>query len=215
MTALKIIAYWQPIKTQKGGKRVPHFEKIEAQPLPFEVQFNPESITVTASKRLSDKQLVNKRTDSIEFVSHAPKSYNFTLFLDGTGASGKEKWDVGAKVAEFMKLTYYQKNKEQGNSFLSISWGNFLIYCILESVTVTYKMFDPQGLPIRATLACNFVEYFAGEDLELAQTDWKGPTLLQKLFTDPNESIAAAKEKGANGLRGAANNLSESFNVAL
>ncbi len=227
MTSLKITAYSQPNKKSGLGNARPSLGEMIAVALPFEVQFNPENIVVSASKKVSKKSPVNRQTDTIEFISNAPKNYQFTLFMDGTGASGKGKWDVGAKVAEFMKRCYYQQSKDGGTSFLSISWGNFLIYCILESVTVTYKMFDPQGLPIRATLACNFVEYYAGEELDLAQTDWKGDLnenspldetldfVLGKGFGDPNKAIEAAKETGLDALRGAAIHLKQSLNIGL
>lgn len=178
----------------------------------FTAQFNPENIVVAASKSTTEKKSKSKGTAQLEFIKNNPKTIQFPIFLDGTGASGKAKINVGEVVAKFMDLAYYSQSSSKQRSFLQISWGNFLFNCILDSVTVTYKLFDKNGLPIRASLDCRFSEYV---DLkaDAPQSDWQNnfaqdlssntfSFVEAKGYGKPNEAIEISKELGVDTLRG-------------
>lgn len=195
LAMLKIQAFSHPSTAKRDGKG--KLVKTKASE-PFEVQFNPETITVTASKELKKQGAANVNTAQPEFLKKNPKTYQFTLVLDATGATGKKKEDVGEKVAMFMKLAYYPQTGNKSASFLEITWGNFQIYCVLESVNITYKLFDPQGLPIRASLDCSFKEYYAGEEVDASMSDWTGAKSLAE--TQDSYDLVAAKGYGSPNL---------------
>lgn len=141
----------------------------------FEAQFNPETIVVTGSKAVKSHDSITRKTKTREVLQNNPKTYQFTLVLDATGATGKPKMDVGAEIDAFMKTAYYNEPSFQYITVLGVAWGTFRFYCILESITITYKLFDAEGKPIRATLDCKFQDLPGDEESAFSHAERKVP----------------------------------------
>jgi nucleoid-associated protein YgaU len=95
------------------------------------------------------------------------------LFFDGTGASPSSSDPIGKATAlagvpnlntvelqirTFLNLAYKIKDKIHEPQYVMINWGKFIMTGVLASANVTYKMFAPDGSPLRATMSITINE---------------------------------------------------------
>lgn len=125
---------------------------------PFIAQFNPESFTVNNEMDYGpDDPAQGDDGDEAKFRNIKPRTFSFDFFLDGTGAGG-DKREVLLQI-ELFKLTIGFSGKIHRPRFLVLNWGTFIATCVLESFSVNYKLFRPNGTPLRAVLSATFKEH--------------------------------------------------------
>jgi nucleoid-associated protein YgaU len=95
-------------------------------------------------------------TDSrMSFKKAKPGDLSLTFFIDGTGANGKPI-DVQTQVEKFQTVTGYN-GKIHRTSYLKVMWGTLQVKrCVLKSASIAYKLFKPNGVPLRAVITASF-----------------------------------------------------------
>jgi Contractile injection system tube protein len=91
----------------------------------------------------------------------------FELVFDGTGvipspipglvpftANGVVK-----QIKEFRDLVFKYSSRIHSPKFVQLAWGTLLFNCRLESLTINYTLFKPDGTPLRARANCSFVGF--------------------------------------------------------
>lgn len=125
---------------------------------PFVAQFNPESFTVNNEIEFGPEEPAHGDDgEEAKFKSIKPRNFAFDFLLDGTGSTGV-KIDVSAQLNLFRQTIGFSGNIHRP-LILVISWGTFIATCVLESYAVTYKLFRPNGTPLRANLSATFREH--------------------------------------------------------
>jgi hypothetical protein len=76
--------------------------------------------------------------------------------IDGTGVTG-EQIDVTDKVDEFFTAVGYDGDIHRPR-YLQVIWGTLRSNCVLLKAEVTYRMFKPDGTPLRAIINASFRE---------------------------------------------------------
>jgi hypothetical protein len=146
---LRIEAYEQPdYSEQSVGK--------------FEAYINPNEITVYYEMEYDSAQGTGTTNSRMEFKKVKPGDMSLTFFIDGTGADGKlingKPIDIQNKIEEFQTITGYNGNIHRPN-YLKIMWGTLQIKrCVLKSASIAYKLFKPDGVPLRAVITANFTD---------------------------------------------------------
>src|SRR5205814_10247697 len=91
----------------------------------------------------------------MNFKQAKPGDMTLTFFLDGTGASGRLV-DVQSMVEQFQTVTGYSGDLHRPN-YLKVMWGTLQIKrCVLNSASIAYKLFKPDGVPLRALVTASF-----------------------------------------------------------
>jgi hypothetical protein len=86
-----------------------------------------------------------------------PGDFTVPIFLDGTGADGKQT-NVQKEVAHFQRVTGYDGDIHRPN-YLKVAWGTLpVMHCVLKSASIVYKLFNPKGEPLRAIITAAFTE---------------------------------------------------------
>lgn len=160
---LKIIAYDRPGGNRKTGE-------VDT----FEVDFNPNTFTVTNKIKFKESEAKGQAGGDPQFDSIPPLEFNIEFTIDGTGVAVKnfspahqndyknQKHDyVKRKVKELRSVTGSDINGEiHRPNYLALLWGTFDIKCVLTSLNIVYNLFDRQGTPLRAKVTCSFLERF-------------------------------------------------------
>jgi hypothetical protein len=125
---------------------------------PFIAQFNPETFTVATETEYDQKDPASGGDGGeAKFKGIKPRTFAFEFLLDGTGAAG-EKIEV-LVMLELFKATVGFFGKIHRPRFLVLTWGTFIVTCVVETFSVAYKLFRPDGTPLRATLSATFREH--------------------------------------------------------
>ncbi|NIQ03220.1 MAG: hypothetical protein GWM98_24870, partial [Nitrospinaceae bacterium] len=93
----------------------------------------------------------------IKFDSIKSREFSLDLLFDGTGASGTPL-DVQKTIEDFEKTVGYS-GKAHRTKFLKVQWGNFIATCVMESHSINYKLFRPDGTPLRVVISATFKEH--------------------------------------------------------
>ena len=180
----------------------------------FESYVNPAEIVLSYELEYNSAQGAGTTGSRMEFNKAKPGDLTLSFFLDGTGANGRTI-DVQAKIAEFQTATGYNGDIHQPN-YLKVIWGTLAVKrCVLKSATITYKMFRPNGVPLRATINAVFTDAVADRqrvamaqdsspDLTHVRTLGAGdslPLLCQQIYGDPHLYLKVARANGLTGLR--------------
>ncbi|MES2208304.1 MAG: hypothetical protein V4525_16090 [Pseudomonadota bacterium] len=121
----------------------------------FESYVNPNEITLSYEMEYDEAQGAGTTNSRMNFKKQKPGELALAFFIDGTGANGK-LIDVQEKIESFQTVTGYNGDIHRPN-YLKVNWGTLQVKrCVLKSASIAYKMFRPNGVPLRAIITANF-----------------------------------------------------------
>ena len=180
----------------------------------FQAFVNPNELTLSFEIEYDEAQAQGTTQSRMTFKKVKPGDLSVVFFLDGTGANGTVL-DVQAAVTQFQAVTGYNGTIHRPN-YLKIGWGTLSVRrCVLKSCSVAYKLFQPDGVPLRAVITAAFADTCDDQTrVALAQDEspdltrlriLKGgetlPKLCNDLYGDPNLYIAVARANGLDDFR--------------
>jgi hypothetical protein len=140
----------------------------------LEFQFNPKELKIT--KELSwkgggDKDLVPERNaPTLKFGGGKPAVFDLTLVFDTS--QNITYRDVRMYTNELLKLVkmYGTVEDRYAPPQVEFQWGALTLFlAVVEKVEITYKLFDPDGTPVRAEAKVNFIQQDPTDDVEGTQ----------------------------------------------
>jgi hypothetical protein len=123
----------------------------------FAAYVNPNEITLSYEMEYDSAQGSGTTNSRMNFKKMKPGDLSLTFFIDGTGANGTPI-DVQEKIEQFQTVTGYNGNIHRPN-YLKVVWGTLQVKrCVLKSASIAYKLFKPNGIPLRAVITANFTD---------------------------------------------------------
>lgn len=180
----------------------------------FEAYVNPNEITLAYEFEYDAAQGSGTTNSRMSFKKAKPGDLSLTLFIDGTGANGRP-CDVQEKVAQFQTVTGYNGNIHRPN-YLKIGWGTLTIKrCVLKTASIAYKLFKPDGVPLRAVITAAFSDNSDDQtrvamaqdqspDLthfRLVKAGDNLPSLCTEIYGDPGMYLRVARANGLDDFR--------------
>jgi Contractile injection system tube protein len=135
----------------------------------FSVPFNPTSLSL----KLQINRTEDQSNNSIIKYSHIPaQDFGFDFIIDATGFEGGkdaianasevigEKKDkhtyITKKIEELKKILYNINGEIHQPNYVQIVYGSVLLNCALNSLDISYTLFDKSGAPLRAKVTLGF-----------------------------------------------------------
>ena len=146
MSKLKIISYDDPV-TRKAVDTM-------------DLLINPDSYNKKIEIKYSDKQPAGTSGKLPKFSKIEPDKIDFELLFDRTGViTDKAPGELGVDedINQLKSLTVEYKGNKHRPRFVSLYWGTLQFDGCLETMDISYKLFDAGGLPLRATVKTSFV----------------------------------------------------------
>ncbi|HAE59529.1 MAG TPA: hypothetical protein DCG54_08485 [Anaerolineae bacterium] len=133
--------------------------------LPFEVMFNPASISVKHQNKFSKLQGINTKGRTAKYAYTNSDEINLDIVLDGTGVNNFGvttlfRKSVAKQIKQFMDKCFYMDGNIHEPKYLKIQWGDGVLQnfnCRLQSVDIEYSMFDKSGTALHAVLKASFI----------------------------------------------------------
>jgi len=195
---------------------------------PFKAHVNPESYSESVEIKYSCDQAPGRSTSAAKYIFTNPEKLSFDFLLDRTGALGNLSTGPGGvtpDIVHFKDLTLHYDGEIHRPRYLLLIWGTLLYKCQLKSLDIEYKMFSPQGLPLRAILKTTFKKFTeevegnarenrSSPDLTHVRTVEQGDTLplmTHRIYGDAKYYLEVARINGITNFRNLAPGLEISF----
>ncbi len=177
---------------------------------------NPETYQLDYKIEYNDKQGQGTSGSQQKFKMTKPEEFTFEFLFDNTGIiDGKAKEDIWDDLKKFKKmLVDYDGQIHQPRHFKLI-WGVTLFKGRLTSLNIIFKLFKPDGTPIRVVCKCSF-KGSVEENVRVAKEDAKSPDLTHEklvktsdhlslmsfeIYEDPRYYIQVARANGLTNFR--------------
>ena len=117
------------------------------------------------------------------------------------------KGAVAAQIKHFEATVFNVLGETHAPNYLLILWGTLVFKCRLQNMTINYKLFSPEGLPLRATVNATFKEVANEEEsnkrmnknspdlthLVTVKEGDKLPLMAKQIYQDERYYIAVAQ----------------------
>lgn len=155
----------------------------------FEAYVNPSEITLSYEIEYDSAQGAGTTNSRMNFKKMKPGDLSLTFFIDGTGANGT-RIDVQQKVEEFQAVTGYNGDIHRPN-YLKITWGTLTVKrCVLKSASIAYKLFQPNGVPLRAVISATFTDN-SDDTTRVAMAQDHSPDLTHRRIVKAGDKLPA------------------------
>ncbi|OXB20678.1 hypothetical protein B0A80_18315 [Flavobacterium tructae] len=176
---LKIVAYSDPQFNNKiaDGK--------------FSTLMNPEKYTYHYKIETDDTQASGTSTVSPKFNKKLPENLELDFVFDRSGViSGYKSSRNGIidDIEKFKKVILDYNGDEHKPNYLMISWGTLLFKGALTEMEIEFKLFNPDGTPIRAIAKAKF-QGFVEDNLRAARENNKSPDLTHYRIVKEGDTL--------------------------
>ncbi len=155
----------------------------------FAAYVNPGEITLAYEVEYDAAQGSGTTNSRMEFKKMKPGDLSLSFFIDGTGASGHQA-DVQAEVEKFQAVTGYNGDIHRPN-YLKVMWGTLQIKrCVLKSASIAYKLFRPDGVPLRAVITAVFSDN-SDDQTRVATAQDQSPDLTHRRIVKAGDRLPA------------------------
>lgn len=177
-----ILAFDTAEAAERGGA-------IEAK-ASFEALINPETYVLEYKVKTADGQGQGTSGAQIKFEYTLPEELTFDFLFDNTGLiDGTPKPDgVFDDVDAFRKLLTEYQGKSHEPYHLKLVWGNLIFKGRAIEVGITYKLFNPDGQPIRAVVRVKFKGSIE-EKKRISLEDRQSPDLTHLRTVKPGDTL--------------------------
>ena len=155
----------------------------------FKSYVNPNEITLGYEVEGDAAQGSGTPSSRMNFKKVKPGDMSLVFFIDGTGANGRPL-DVQKKIEEFQTVTGYNGKIHRPN-YLKVAWGSLTVKrCVLKSTSIAYKMFRPDGVPLRAVITAAFADN-SDDNTRVAMAQDESPDLTHVRLIKAGDSLPA------------------------
>ena len=167
----------------------------------FTVLVNPEGYSRTYKIKYKEQQASGTKAQQMKFDKVEPEDIELEFLFDKTGAipgtfkstndAGRQqesKEGIWPDIEKFKKVVYDYKGEIHQPPYLIIQWGELIFKCVLREMTFNFKLFRPDGTPLRATAKAKFTSTVENE-LRVRQEKKKSPDITHVRIVKAGDTL--------------------------
>ncbi len=166
-------------KLQIAAYSDPEFQDKVSGIEDFSTLINPEKYTFHYKIQQNEDQAAGTSSTPLSFNKIAPEELELDFTFDRSGVvNGFETSDDGVidDIEKFKKVILQYNGDEHKPNYLMIMWGSLLFKGSLTEMNIEFKLFKPDGTPIRAVAKTKF-KGVVEENLRAAKEHNQSPDL--------------------------------------
>ncbi|MEO6548943.1 MAG: LysM peptidoglycan-binding domain-containing protein [Ferruginibacter sp.] len=166
-----------------------HLASIPGIDNPYSALINPETYTVEIKYEFENGQGQGSTGGHQQFKVKLPEEMSFEFLFDCTGIiDGKPKENIAIDIENFKKfLMDYDGNSHQPR-FFKFVWGTDLFKGRCSALNINYKLFNPDGSPLRAICKVS-LKQATDEELRVIQQNDHSPDLTHYRVVQKGDTL--------------------------
>lgn len=155
----------------------------------FTAMMNPETYTLDYKVEYQDGQGHGTSAAQQRFTVKKPEEFSFEFLFDNTGIiDAKPRPDLADELKTFRDLLVGYDGDTHEPKHFKLIWGGTLFKGRCTALSIAYKLFNPDGTPIRATCKVTFKGSIE-ENLRVAQENAASPDLTHYHRVQAGETL--------------------------
>jgi nucleoid-associated protein YgaU len=158
----------------------------------FSSLLNPEKYAFKYKVEYTEAQGQGTSATQPKFVRTAPEDLNLEFLFDRTGIIKGNSDDLGigivADIERFKRIVFDYNGDEHKPNYLMIGWGTLLFKGILAEMSIEYKLFSPEGVPLRAVVTASF-KGVVEDSLRVARENNNSPDLTHVRIVKEGDTL--------------------------
>lgn len=123
----------------------------------FTAMVNPETYVLDYKVEFTEGQGTGTSAATQRFNVKKPEEMAFEFLFDCTGIiNGVKKDSIHEEVEAFKQMLLEYDSASHEPKHFKLVWGNFIFKGRCNALSITYKLFNPDGSPIRAVCKASF-----------------------------------------------------------
>lgn len=176
---LKVIAYSDPQFTNKVGDGE------------FATLLNPEKYVYQYKIEQNEQQATGTSAAATKFNKKLPEELQIDFVFDRTGIipeRARTEDGIIDDLEHFKKVVLDYNGDQHKPNYVMISWGSLLFKGSMIEMSVEFKLFRPDGTPLRAVAKAKF-KGFVEDDLRVAKENKNSPDLTHYRVVRAGETL--------------------------
>jgi len=158
----------------------------------FNTLLNPETYQIRYQISQNENQAQGTSATGPRFNKTLPEDLQLDFIFDRSGViKGFEDQSgegIIGDIDKFKKIILDYNGDQHKPNYLIISWGSLLFKGSLKDMDITYKLFKPDGTPIRATVRATF-KGFIEDNLRIARENNNSPDLTHIRMVSEGDTL--------------------------
>lgn len=163
---------------------------------PFMVWINPSTYTHRYKILYNTTGAQGSGGSTPKFNRMGPDVVSFDLMFDATGVvpspiAGKSNAPsdgVAGMIAEFQALVFNMNGNIHSPNFVMLSWAQLQFQGRLETLTIVYTLFRPDGTPLRAKASVGFLG-FTSNSQQAKKDNKRSPDLTHAVTVTAGDTL--------------------------
>lgn len=144
---------------------------------PFVAMMNPEAYSIDTKMEFNLTQAPGTTGNTPKFELKLPEEMAFEFLFDNTGIiDGSPSENLTQKIQDFALFLMGYDSSTHEPKFFKLAWGTLIFKGRCTGLNIQYKLFNPDGAPIRALCKVTIKE-FKEDNLRVAEERSQSPDL--------------------------------------
>jgi hypothetical protein len=150
------------------------------------LRFNPTQYKLTKGNNFAEIDIPGLGSPPIQFVRGAAETLAVEFLLDTSDTLEDVRDKYVTKLRGLMDIT----DKLHAPPIVAFVWDKQIFKGVIASMDVSYVMFDPSGIPLRAQVSTSLKEY-RPVDIQVRETPTTSPNVEKSYVARRGESLAS------------------------
>jgi len=168
----------------------------------YEFLVNPSTYTENFTINYNEDMAPGKNGTEARYQGQPPNDWEFEILIDGTGVikdasaldisliGSTNPVDVEEEVRKLKAATVDLHGESHRNYYLKVAWGERDIFKgSLVSLNLTYKLFKPDGTPLRAVAKVRLRAWVSDEERN-RESDLQSPDITHERVVRDDDHLA-------------------------
>ena len=160
-----------------------------ADPTPIPLCFNPTEYQLSKANTFAEIPIPGLETPLIQYVRGDSEKLSLEALVDTSDCLD----DVRARYVNKLRALMSINAKEHAPPLVAFEWDRPVLTGVLENLSVTYVLFTPEGIPLRAKLTMSLREYRSAA-VQTAATPQRSPDVEKSFVVRRGDTLASISQ---------------------